>query len=84
MSMTNTQREAANNLDEARERYLEEILESAAKWGLIRDTGERKWSAATCSYQIVWEFVPGKLPSDWEAWRKFRTSLLRARRSAAL
>jgi hypothetical protein len=39
--------------------------------------------AATRSYQIVWEPVPGKLPSDWEAWRKFHTSLLRARRSAA-
>ena len=25
--------------------------------------------AATRSYQIVWEPVPGKLPSDWEAWR---------------
>jgi hypothetical protein len=84
MNMTKTQRKAAKNLDEARECYLEEILESAAKWGLIRDTGERKWSAATCSYQIVWESVPGKLPSDWEAWHKFRTSLLCARRSAAL
>ena len=30
MNMTNTQREAAKNLDEARECYLEEILESAA------------------------------------------------------
>ena len=84
MNMTNTQREAAKNLDEARECYLEEILESAAKWGLIRDTGERKWSAPTCSYQIVWESVPGKRSSDWETWHKFRTSLLRARRSAAL
>ena len=83
MNVTNTQHEAAKNLDEATKCYLEEILESAAKWGLIRDTGERKWNAATCSYQIVWEFVPGKLPSDWEAWHKFRTSLLRARRSAA-
>ena len=69
MNMTKTQRKAAKNLDEARECYLEEILESAAKWGLIRDTGERKWSAATFSYQIVWEPVPGKLPSDWDAWR---------------
>ena len=69
MNMTKTQREAAKNLDEARECYLKEILESAAKWGLIRDTGERKWSAATFSYQIVWEPVPGKLPSDWDAWR---------------
>ena len=83
MNTTNTQREAAKDLDEARESYLEEILESAAKWGLIRDTGERKWSPATCRYQIVWERVPGKLPSDWEAWHKFHTSLLRARRSAA-
>jgi hypothetical protein len=82
--MTNTQHEAAKNLDEATACYLEETLESAAKWGLIRDIGERKWSAATSSYQIVWEFVSDKLPSDWEAWHKFRTSLLRARRSAAL
>jgi hypothetical protein len=84
MNMTNTRREAAKNLDEARECYLEEILESAAKWRLIRDTGQGKWSAATCSYQIVWESVFGKLPSDWEAWHKFRTSVLRALRSAAL
>jgi hypothetical protein len=83
MNMTNTQREAVKDLDEASESYLEEILESAAKWGLIRDTGKRKWSELTCSHQIVWEAVPGKLPSDWEAWHEFRTSLLRARRSAA-
>ena len=83
MNMTNTQREAANDLDEARESHLEEILKSAAKRGLIRDTGKRKWSERTCSHQIVWEVVPGKLPSDREAWQKFHTSLLRARRCAA-
>jgi hypothetical protein len=82
MNVTNTEREAAKDFDEAAA-YVEEILESAAKWGLIRDTGEREWSERTCSYQIVWERVPGKLPSDWEAWHKFHTSLLRARRSAA-
>ena len=69
MNMTNTQREAAKNLDKPRKCYLDEMLASAAKWRLIRDTGERKWSAATFSYQIVWEPVPGKLPSDWDAWR---------------
>jgi hypothetical protein len=56
--MTNKQRKAAKNLDEARKCYLDEILETAAKWRLIRDTGERKWSAATGSYQIVWEPLP--------------------------
>ena len=44
MNMTNTQRHAAKDSDEARESYLEEILESAAKCGLIRDTGKREWS----------------------------------------
>jgi hypothetical protein len=83
MNMTNTQRHAAKDSDEARESYLEEILQSAAKWGLIRDTGKREWSERTCSYQIVWEVVPGKLPSDREAWQRFHTSLLRARRCAA-
>ena len=82
MNMMNTQREATKELDEARESNSEEILESAAKRGLIRDTGKREWSEWTCSYQIVWEVVPGKLPSDREAWQKFHTSLLRARRSA--
>jgi hypothetical protein len=70
----------AVDLNAAREN-VEEILESAAKWGLIRDTGQRKWSPATCSFQIVWERVPGKLPSEWEAWHKSRISMLRSRRS---
>src|SRR6476660_5377373 len=79
MNMTKTQHEAEKNLDEATTCYLKKILESVAKWGLICDTGERKWSAGICSYQIVWESVPGKLPSDW-----FRTSLLRAAERCAM
>ena len=58
--------------DEVKQAYAEQMFESAGKWGLLRDTGKRKWSERTHSYQIVWEAVPGKLPSDWDAWREFQ------------
>jgi hypothetical protein len=73
--MTNTLHEAAWDLDEEKQAYMEEILESAARWGLIRDTGRRKWSERTGSYQIVWDVVPGKVLSDWDAWSKFHENL---------
>ena len=73
--MTNTLHE--RDLDEEKQAYLEQILESAAKWGLIRDTGERKWSERTCSYQIVWAPVPDKPLSDWNAWQKFQEKFQR-------
>jgi hypothetical protein len=68
--MTNTHHKAARDLDKEKRAYADQLLESAARWGLIRDTGKRKWSERTRSYQIIWEAVPGKLPSDWDAWRK--------------
>jgi hypothetical protein len=75
--MTKTHHEATPVLDEEKQACLEQILESAAKWGLIRDTGERRWSERTCSYQIVWAPVPDKLLSDWNAWHKFQEKLQR-------
>jgi hypothetical protein len=45
------------------ERLHEEVMEAlrrlAAK-GLIYDTGRRKWSERTRSYQVVWAAVPPK------------------------
>jgi len=76
--MTNTHHEAAPDFDEEKRAYADQLLESAARWGLLRDTGKRKWSERTRSYQIVWEVVPGKLESDWDAWRKFQEKLQNA------
>jgi hypothetical protein len=73
--MTKTHREAPSDFDEEKWAYADQLLESAARWGLLRDTGKRKWSERTHSYLIVWEVVPGKLESDWDAWRKFRENL---------
>ena len=73
--MTNTHHEAARDLDKEKRAYADQLLESAARWGLIRDTGKRKWSERTRSYQIIWEAVPVKLPSDWDAWRKSQDKL---------
>jgi len=61
--------------DEEKRAYADRLLESAARWGLLRDTGKRKWSERTRSYQTIWEAVPGKLESDWDAWRKFHENL---------
>ena len=69
--MTKMHHDAAPDPEGAKQAYADQLLESAARWGLLRDTGQRKWSERTGSYQIVWEPVPGKLPSDWAAWRKF-------------
>ena len=77
LNMTNTHHEAARDLDKEKRAYADQLLESAARWGLIRDTGKRKWSERTRSYQIIWEAVPGKLPSDWDAWRKSQDKLQR-------
>jgi hypothetical protein len=38
----------------------EEAIRSAAAAGLLYDTGRRKWSERTRSYQIVWGRVPPK------------------------
>jgi ribonuclease BN (tRNA processing enzyme) len=39
---------------------IEDALQKLAAEGLIYDTGQRKWSERTKSYQIVWEVVPPK------------------------
>lgn len=39
---------------------LEEAIKSLAEQGKIYDTGERRWSERTRSYQIVWAAVPPK------------------------
>ena len=75
LDMTKTHNYPAQDLDEEKRAYVDQLLESAARWGLLRDTGKRKWSERTRSYQIVWEAVPGKLESDWDAWRKFHENL---------
>jgi len=80
LDMRNAHHKAARDLDEEKWAYADQLLESAAKWGLLRDTGKRKWSERTRSYQIVWEAVPGKRPSDWDAWRKFQEKQLQSLR----
>jgi hypothetical protein len=40
--------------DEQKYRMIEEAILSLAARGFLYDTGQRKWSARTQSYQIVW------------------------------
>jgi stage V sporulation protein G len=51
------------------------VLEKLKDVMIITDTGKKKWSDRTRSYQIVWEAVPGKFQSDWDAWLKFQEKL---------
>ena len=37
----------------------EQTLQKLAREGLIVDTGRRRWSKRTRSYQIVWAKAPG-------------------------
>jgi hypothetical protein len=46
--------------DEEKYEMIEEVLQRLAAEGLIYDTGERRWSARTQTYQIVWAAVPPK------------------------
>jgi hypothetical protein len=39
---------------------IEEVCRQLAADGLIYDTGERRWSPRTKSYQVVWVAVPPK------------------------
>jgi hypothetical protein len=48
--------------DEQKYEMIEEAFRTLAAQGLIYDTGIRKWSERTRSYQVVWAAVPGKLP----------------------
>ena len=44
-----------------KEKYeaIEQALQKLAREGLIVDTGRRRWSKRTRSYQIVWAKAPG-------------------------
>ena len=46
--------------EDVTDELFEEALRSAAAEGLFYDTGRRKWSERTRSYQIVWMRVPPK------------------------
>jgi hypothetical protein len=46
--------------DEQKFRMIEKAILSLAAEGLIYDTGKRRWSARTRSYQVVWAAVPQK------------------------
>ena len=63
--------------EKEKHKAMEQTLQKLAREGLIVDTGRRRWSERTRSYQIIWEAVPGKLPSDWDAWRKSQDKLQR-------
>jgi hypothetical protein len=52
-----------NMSDDHHEMVLQAIQELAAK-GLIYDSGERRWSDRTLSWQIVWKATPGRSLSD--------------------
>jgi hypothetical protein len=41
-------------LDEVDHDAIEEAIQDLARWGLIVDTGRRRWSERTRSYEIVW------------------------------
>jgi hypothetical protein len=41
-------------------RMIEEALRQLAEEGRIYDTGQRRWSERTQSYQIVWAATPPK------------------------
>jgi hypothetical protein len=45
--------------DEEKQEAIEEAHQDFARRGLIFDTGQRRWSERTASYQIVWAAVPG-------------------------
>jgi len=46
--------------EDVTDEQFEEALRSCAAKGLLCDTGRRKWSERTQSYQIVWMRVPPK------------------------
>jgi hypothetical protein len=46
--------------DEEKYQMVEEVCRQLAAEGLIYDTGERRWSPRTKSYQVVWVAVPPK------------------------
>jgi hypothetical protein len=51
---------AESPTDEQNYKMIEEAILSLAAEGLLYDTGERRWSNRTQSYQVVWAAVPRK------------------------
>jgi len=45
--------------EEEKYEAIEQALQKLAREGLIVDTGRRRWSKRTRSYQIVWAKAPG-------------------------
>jgi hypothetical protein len=45
--------------DEEKYEAIDEAIRSLARDGLIFDTGRRRWSKRTATYEIVWAAVPG-------------------------
>jgi hypothetical protein len=41
-------------LDKVDHNAIEEAIQDLARWGLIVDSGRRRWSERTRSYEIVW------------------------------
>jgi hypothetical protein len=46
--------------EEETSRMIAEALQQLAEEGRIYDTGQRRWSERTQSYQIVWAATPPK------------------------
>jgi hypothetical protein len=59
---TRSMRSQMTNPPTDKEKYemIEEACRKLAAEGRIYDTGQRKWSERTKSYQIVWGVVPPK------------------------
>jgi hypothetical protein len=51
---------ASSPTDEEKYEMIEEAIRRLAAQGLIFDTGKRRWSARTQTYQVVWAAVPPK------------------------
>ena len=45
--------------EKEKQEATEQTLQKLARDGLIVDTGRRRWSKRTRSYQIVWAKAPG-------------------------
>jgi hypothetical protein len=58
--------------DEKKRRMIEEAILSLAAQGFLYDTGERRWSERTQSYQIVWALTAeGRVAmTDRDSWAR--------------
>ena len=48
-----------SSTEEEKYEAIEQALQKLVREGLIVDTGRRRWSKRTRSYQIVWAKAPG-------------------------